>query len=65
MEYGVPSSSSAARPDYAGSPSAESNNDPAPGGQEDLVAAPKREKEDMSPYESKVGYRSRKGDRFS
>ncbi|EGX89639.1 hypothetical protein CCM_07891 [Cordyceps militaris CM01] len=73
MEYGgpsqpmAPSSSSAAAAsgaDTAGSPSAESSNDPSPAGQEGL-AAPKRDKEDVSPYESKVGYTSRKGDRFS
>ncbi|KAJ6783300.1 hypothetical protein PWT90_11168 [Aphanocladium album] len=67
MEYGIPNSSAgAAKPDYAGSPSAESNNDPAPGGQDlGIESKPKREKEDISPYESKVGYRSRKGERFS
>ncbi|XWX00353.1 hypothetical protein V2A60_008373 [Cordyceps javanica] len=72
MEYGAsqpmnPSSSNAAgRPDYAGSPSAESGNDPSPAGQDlGVESAPKREKEDISPYESKVGYRSRKGERFS
>lgn len=75
MEYGSsqpmnPSSTNgSSRPeadDNAGSPSAESNNDPSPAGQDlGLEGAPKREKEDVSPYESKVGYRSRKGDRFS
>ncbi|OAR01644.1 hypothetical protein LLEC1_07443 [Akanthomyces lecanii] len=74
MEYGPsqpmnPSStndSSQPETDNAGSPSAESNNDPSPAGQDlGLEAAPKREKDDISPYESKVGYRSRKGDRFS
>lgn len=74
MEYGSsqpmnPSSTTgSSRPaaDNAGSPSAESNNDPSPAGQDlGLEGVPKREKEDVSPYESKVGYRSRKGDRFS
>lgn len=66
LEYGVsqPMNPSNGRTDFAGSPSAESNNDPSPAGQ-DLELPPKREKEDISPYESKVGYRSRKGERFS
>ncbi|OAA38447.1 hypothetical protein BBO_07085 [Beauveria brongniartii RCEF 3172] len=74
LEYGtsqpmVPSSSAEApsRPDNAGSPSAESSsNDPSPAGQDlGINSVAKREKDDISPYESKVGYRSRKGDRFS
>ncbi|OAA45370.1 hypothetical protein ISF_09603 [Cordyceps fumosorosea ARSEF 2679] len=78
MEYGpsqpmIPSengvataANSSTKPDYAGSPSAESSNDPSPAGQDlGIESAAKREKEDVSPYESKVGYRSRKGDRFS
>ncbi|KAJ3480255.1 hypothetical protein NLG97_g8113 [Lecanicillium saksenae] len=56
MEYGVPhASGGASKPDYAGSPSAESSNDPAPGGQDlGIESGPKREKEDASPYESRA-----------
>lgn len=52
-----------ARTDTAGSPSMESNNDPAP-----TRHAPSTERErvfEKSKYEASVPYSSRKGDRFS
>lgn len=69
MEYGASQpmtpSRAISKPEYAGSPSAESNTDPSPAGQDLGIESRKRDSEDVSPYESKVGYRSRKGDRFS